>query len=121
MFVDLPTAIEHIRAGRLRTLAVTTATRSEALPDIPSVGEFLPGYESSFWAGLGAPRNIPSKMVQILNKEINAALNDPAVKARISGLGGNEFPGSPIQFGTLLADETAKWAKVIRAANIKPE
>ena len=102
-------------------LAVTTATRSEALPDIPTVGEFVPGYEASAWYGVGAPKNTPAEIVDKLNKEINAALADPKIKARLADLGGTVLAGSPADFGKLIAEETEKWAKVIRAANIKPE
>ena len=114
-------SIEHIRAGKLRALAVTTATRSEALPDIPTVGEFVPGYEASAWYGIGAPKNTPAEIIDKLNKEINAALADPKMKARLADLGGTVLAGSPADFGKLIADETEKWGKVIRAANIKPE
>ena len=109
------------RAGKLRALAVTTATRSEALPDIPTVGDFVPGYEASVWFGIGAPKGTPAEIVDKLNKEINAALADPKIKARIADLGGTALAGSPAEFGKLIADETEKWAKVIRAANIKAE
>ena len=121
MFVTVPATIEHIRAGKLRALAVTTATRSQALPDIPTVGEFVPGYEASAWFGIGAPKNTPAEIVEKLNKEINAGLADPKIKARLADLGGTVLPGSPADFGKLIADETEKWGKVIRAANIKPE
>ena len=114
-------SIEHIRAGKLRALAVTTATRSEALPDIPTVGEFVPGYEASAWFGVGAPKNTPAEIIDKLNKEINAGLADPKIKARLADLGGTVLAGSPADFGKLIADETEKWGKVIRAANIKPE
>jgi tripartite-type tricarboxylate transporter receptor subunit TctC len=100
---------------------VTTATRSPALPDIPTVGEFLPGYEMSCWQGIGAPKNTPPEIVDRLNKEINAILADPKIKARFAEVGGTPLPGSPADFGKLIADETEKWGKVIRAANIKPE
>ena len=120
-FPTMPASIEHIRAGRLRALAVTTATRSDALPDIPTVGEFLPGYEGSNWYGLGVPKATPAEIVNKLNKEVNAALDDPKMKARLADLGGTPLPGSPAQFGKLIADETEKWGKVIRAANIKPQ
>ena len=100
---------------------MTTATRSEALPDIPTVGDFVPGYEASAWLGIGAPKNTPAEIVDKLNKEINAALADPKIKARLADLGGTVLAGSPADFGKLIADETEKWAKVIRAANIKPE
>ncbi len=121
LFGGIPTTIEHIRTGKLRALGVTTATRSEALPDVPALSELLPGYESSYWAGLGAPRNTPVQIVEKLNSEINAALADPEAKARLAELGGSMFPGSPAQFGKHIADETEKWAKVIRTANIKAE
>ena len=120
MFGNMPSSIEHIRAGKLRPLAVTTAARSEALPDLPPVGDFVPGYEASTWQGLGAPGNTPAEIVDKLNKEINAALSDPKIKARLADLGGTVLSGSPADFGKLIADETEKWGKVIRAANIKP-
>ena len=113
--------IGYIRAGKLRALAITTATRSEVLPDIPTIGEFVPGYEASSIFGLGAPKSTPAEIVDRLNKEINAALVDPKFKAQLANLDGTVLGGSPAHFGKLLADETAKWAKVIRAANIKPE
>jgi tripartite-type tricarboxylate transporter receptor subunit TctC len=100
---------------------VTTATRSDALPDIPAVGDFLPGYEASDWYGIVAPRNTPAVVVEQLNKEINAGLADPKLKARLADLGGITLTGPPAQFGKLIADETEKWGKVIRAANIKVE
>jgi tripartite-type tricarboxylate transporter receptor subunit TctC len=121
MFGNMPSSIEHIRAGKLRPLAVTTAARSEALPDLPPVGDFVPGYEASTWQGLGAPGNTPAEIVGKLNKEINAALSDPKIKAKLADLGGTVLSGSPADFGKLIADETEKWGKVIRAANIKPE
>jgi len=113
-------SIEYVRAGKLRALAVTTATRSEALPDLPTVGEFVPGYEASGWYGIGAPKNTPTEIVDKLNKETNAALADPKMKARLLDLGGTPMPMTPADFGKLIAEETEKWAKVIRAANIKP-
>src|SRR5262245_56343786 len=121
MFTSMPSVIEYIRAGRLRALAVATATRSDALRDIPTVGEFLPGYEGGIWYGLGAPKATPAEIVNKLNKEVNAALADPKMKARLADLGGTPLLGSPVQFGKLIAEETEKWGKVIRAANIKPE
>ena len=121
MFVNTAASIEYIRAGRLRALAVTTATRSDALPGIPTVAEFLPGYEASGWFGIGAPKATPAEIVEKLNKEINAGLVDPKMKARLADLGGTVLPGSPADFGKLIADETEKWAKVIRSANIKAE
>jgi tripartite-type tricarboxylate transporter receptor subunit TctC len=113
--------IAYIRAGQLRALAVTAATRSEAFPDIPTVGEFVPGYEASTVFGIGAPRNTPAEIVDKLNKEVNAALADPEFKARLAHLDGTALGGSPADFGKLIADETEKWGKVIRLANIKPE
>jgi tripartite-type tricarboxylate transporter receptor subunit TctC len=120
-FGPMPSAIEHIKAGSLRALAVTSGTRSEALPDIPTVAESLPGYEALSWFGIGVPKNTPAWIVEKLNKEINAALADPQIKARLADLGGTVLPGTPADFGKLIADETEKWAKVIRAAGIKSE
>jgi tripartite-type tricarboxylate transporter receptor subunit TctC len=114
-------SIEHIRAGRLRALAVTTATRSAALPDIPTLGEFVPGYEASGWYGVCVPKATPIEIVDRLNKEINAGLADPKINARIADLGAEPMPTTPTEFGKFIADETEKWAKVIRAANIKPD
>ena len=121
MFAATAASIEYIRAGKLRALAVTTATRSEALPDIPTVGEFVPGYEASGWFGIGAPKNTPAEIIDKLNKEINAALADPKMKARLADMGGTVLAGSPADFGKLIADETEKWAKVVKFAGIKPE
>jgi tripartite-type tricarboxylate transporter receptor subunit TctC len=119
-FDTLPSSIEYIRAGKLRPLAVTTATRSEALPDIPTVGDFVPGYEASAWSGIGAPKKTPAEIIHKLNKEINAGLTDPKLKARFADLGATMFPpGSPTDFSKLVADDTEKLGKVIRAANIK--
>ena len=120
MFLSPAASIEYIRSGRLRALAVTSATRWEGLPDLPTVVDFLPGYEASAWFGVGAPKNTPSEIIDKLNKEINAALSDPKIKARLADLGGTVLSGSPADFGRLIADETEKWGKVIRAANIKP-
>ena len=120
-FMGLSVAVEHIRSGKVRALAVTTATRSDVLPDIPTVGDFVPGYESSGWVGVGAPKNTPAEIVEKLNKEINAALADPKTKVRLADMGGAVFSGSPADFGNVIAEETEKWGKVIRAANIKPE
>src|SRR5262245_27011383 len=120
-FDNLASSIEHIKAGKLRALAVTTTTRSEALPDIPTVADFVPGYEASAFFGIGAPKGTPADVVDKLNKEINAALASAMMKARIAGLGGMLLGGSPAEFGQLIASDTEKWAKVIRAANIKPE
>jgi tripartite-type tricarboxylate transporter receptor subunit TctC len=121
MFEPTISTIEYVRAGKLRALAVTSATRSELLPDIPTVGEFLPGYEASQWYGIGAPKGTPAEIVERLNREINAGLADPRLKARLADLGGVPMPMNPAEFGTLVAAETEKWGKVIRTANIKPE
>jgi len=121
MFLSPAASIEYIRSGRLRALAVTSATRWEGLPDLPTVVDFLPGYEASVWFGVGAPKNTPNEIIDTLNTEINAALSDPKLKARLADLGGKVLPGSPTDFGKLIADETEKWGKVIRAANIKAE
>jgi tripartite-type tricarboxylate transporter receptor subunit TctC len=120
-FASVPASIEYIRAGKLRALAVTAAARWEALPDVPALGESLPGYEAILWSGVGVPKNTPTEIVEKLNKEINAALADPKLKARLADLGGTVLPGSPADFGKLIADETEKWGKVIRAAGIKAE
>jgi tripartite-type tricarboxylate transporter receptor subunit TctC len=121
MFGPLPASIELIRAGKLRPLAVTTTTRSEALPNIPTVGEFVPGYEASGWNGVGAPKKTPVEIVDKLNKEINAGLADPNIKARLADLGGTPLAGSPIDFGKLVADETEKWAKVVKFSGARAE
>jgi len=121
MFPATVSSIEYIRDGRLRALAVTTATRSELLPDIPTVDQFVPGYEASGWFGLGAPKATPAEIVEKLNKEINAGLADPKIKTRLADLGGTPLVGSPADFGKLVADDTEKWGKVVRAANIKPD
>jgi tripartite-type tricarboxylate transporter receptor subunit TctC len=120
MFPGTAASVEYIRAGRLRALAVTTATRSQVLPDVPTVGDFVPGYEASLVDGLGAPKNTPPEIIDRLNTEINAGLADPGIKARLADLGGAVLPGSPAEFGKLIAEETEKWAKVIRVGNIKP-
>jgi tripartite-type tricarboxylate transporter receptor subunit TctC len=120
-FATMTASIAHIRAGRLRPLAVTTTRRSEALPDIPSVSDFVPGYEASSWFGLAAPKDTPPAVVEALNREVNAGLADPRIKARLEDMGGMVLAGSPAAFGTLIADETEKWGTVIRAANIKAE
>jgi tripartite-type tricarboxylate transporter receptor subunit TctC len=120
-FASMPSSIAYIRAGKLRALALTTATRSEALPDLPTVGEFVPGYEASGWYGIGAPRNTPVELIDKLNKEINAGLADPKLRARLADVGGDVLALSPADFGKHIAEETEKWGKVIRAANIKPE
>ena len=121
LFTNLALLIGYIGTGKLRALAITTATRSDALPDIPTIGEFVPGYEASSVFGLGAPRNTPTEIIDRLNKEINAGLADPKFKARLANLDGMALGGSPADFGKLIADETGKWGKVIRLANIKPE
>ena len=121
MFVGFTESIGYIKAGKLRALAVTTAARSLALPDIPTVGEFVAGYEASGWFGVGAPRNTPAEIIDTLNKEINAGLADPKMKAQLADLGGTPLADSPAEFGKLISDETEKWAKVIRAAGIKAE
>jgi tripartite-type tricarboxylate transporter receptor subunit TctC len=120
-FEATPASIGYIRAGTLRALAVTTTRRSEALPDIPTVAEFVPGYEASAWFGVGAPKATPAEIVEKLNKEINAGLADPKIEARLATLGGDVLALSPADFGKLIADETEKWGKVIRALNIKAE
>jgi tripartite-type tricarboxylate transporter receptor subunit TctC len=121
MFDNLPSSIEYVRTGKLRALAVTTAARSPALPDIPTVGDFVPGFEASVWQGIGAPRNTPPGIVERLNKEINAALADPKVSTQLANLGSTVLALSPAELGQLIADETDKWGKVIRVANVKPE
>ena len=121
MFPTTVSSIGYIRSGRLRALAVTTETRSEVLPDIPTVAEFVPGYEASAWFGIGAPRGTSAEVIDKLNKEINAGLADPKLRARLADLGGIVIGGSPADFGKLIADETEKWAKVIKFAGIKAE
>jgi len=121
MFDNIPTSIEHIRAGKLRALAVNTATRLEMLPDLPTVGEFLPGFEASAFFGFGVPRNTPAEIVSKLNREVNAGLADPKMKARIAELAGPVLPGSPAEFGKVIAEETEKWGKVVKFAGIKPD
>jgi tripartite-type tricarboxylate transporter receptor subunit TctC len=118
-FDNLPASIEHIRTGRLRPLAVTTALRLQALPDLPTVGEVLPGYEASAWSAIGVPKNTPAEIVERLNKEINAGLGDPKIKARLADLGAMTFAGSPADFSKFIVEETEKWGKVMRAAHIK--
>jgi tripartite-type tricarboxylate transporter receptor subunit TctC len=121
MFDTTPASIEHIRAGQIRPLAVTTAIRSEVLPELPTVGDFVPGYEVSSWYGVGAPKNTPAEIVDALNKEINAGLADPKMKAKFANFDGIALAGSPADFGKLMADETEKLGKVIRAAQLKVE
>ena len=121
LFDNLPTSLEYIKSGKVRPLAVTTATRSDSLPDLPTMNEFVPDYEVSSWFGIGVPRNTPTEIVDKLNTEISAALADPNIKARVVELGSTVLLGSPADFAKLIAEETAKWAKFIRTANIKPE
>ena len=121
LFNSPPASIEYIKAGALRALAVTTATRAEALPDIPTVGEFVPGYEASQWYGVGVPKDTPTEIVDKLNKEINAGLADAKMNVRLADLGGTVLAGSPADFGKLIADETEKWGDVIPALNIKAD
>jgi tripartite-type tricarboxylate transporter receptor subunit TctC len=121
IFDPMPESIQFIRAGKLRALAVTTVARSESLPDVPTVADFVPGYDTSTWLGLGLPRNTPTEIVDKLNKEINAGLADPTIKARFAELGGTVLPGSHAEFRKLIVEETEKWAKVIQTAHIKAE
>jgi tripartite-type tricarboxylate transporter receptor subunit TctC len=121
MFGTMPASIEYIRAGKLRALAVTSARRSEALPDLPRVGDSLPGYETSAWQGVGAPKNTPVEIIDRLNKEINAGLADPKINARVADMGGTALAGSPADFGKLIADETEKWGKVVKFSGAKPD
>jgi tripartite-type tricarboxylate transporter receptor subunit TctC len=120
-FAPISACIEYVRTGKLRALAVTTATRSAALPNAPPLGDFVPGYEMSAWYGIGAPKNTPVAIVDRLNSEINSGLADPGMIARLSSLGSSAFPVSPSSFGKFIAAETEKWAKVIKAAGIKAE
>jgi tripartite-type tricarboxylate transporter receptor subunit TctC len=120
-FDPILSSLEHVKSGKLRALAVTTSTRSPALPDIPTVGEAVPGYESVGWVGLGVPRHTPVQIVEKLNAETNAGLADAAIKVRLAGLGGTALSGSPAEFGRLIAEQTERWGNVIRTANIKPE
>jgi tripartite-type tricarboxylate transporter receptor subunit TctC len=119
MFDNIPTCAEHVKSGKLRGLAVTSTTRSAVLPDLPTVGDFLPGYEASAWYGIGAPKNTPTEVIDRLNKEINAILADPAAKARFAEIGAFLLPGSAADFGKLLADETEKWGKVVKFSGAK--
>jgi tripartite-type tricarboxylate transporter receptor subunit TctC len=121
MFDGMAASIGHIKGGTVRALAVTTAKRAEALPDLPTVGDFLPGFEASAWYGVAAPGNTPSEVIDKLNKEINAAFAAPAIKERLSELGGVVLAGSPAAFGKVIAEETEKWRKVVLAASIKAE
>jgi tripartite-type tricarboxylate transporter receptor subunit TctC len=120
-FATMTASIGHIRSGKLRPLAVTTATRSEVLPEVPTVGDFVPGYEASSWFGVAAPKDTPAAIVDSLNREINAGLADPRIRARLADMSGMPLTGLPADFGRLIADETEKWGKVIRAAHIKAE
>ena len=121
MFGTMPASIEYVGAGKLRPLAVTSARRSELLPDLPTVGDFVPGYETSAWQGIGAPKNTPTEIINKLNKEINAGLADPKIKARVADMGGTVLAGSPTDFGKLIADETEKWGKVVKFSGAKPD
>jgi len=120
-FASVPSSIAYINADRLRALAITSAQRSEALPDLPTVGEFVPGYETSLWLGLGAPKGTPAEIIDTLNQETNAALTNPKNKARLADLGGTMLPGTPADLGKLIADESEKWAKLIKFAGIKAD
>jgi tripartite-type tricarboxylate transporter receptor subunit TctC len=121
LFAATPGTTDYISTGRLRALAVTTAARAEVLPELATVGDFVPGYEASQWYGISAPKNTPTEIVDRLNKEINAAIADPGMKARFAAIGGEPLPGTPAGVGKLIAEETEKWGKVVRAAGIKPE
>ena len=121
MFDNLPSSIGHIRAGRLRALAVTTANRDKALPDLPTVAETVPGYEASAWFGMAVPQGTPREIIDKLNKQVNAALADPAMQAKLAELGGSLIPGTPEDFGKLIAEETEKWAKVVKASGATAE
>jgi tripartite-type tricarboxylate transporter receptor subunit TctC len=120
-FDNLPASIEHIRSGKLRALAVGTATRSDQLPNVPTMGEFLPGFEASAFVAIGVPKNTPAEIIERLNREINAGLADPKLKARLADIGGAAFVSAPAELSKYMVDETEKWGKVIRAANIKAE
>ena len=121
MFATTPGTTDYVRTGRLKGLAVTTASRAKVLPELPTIGEFLPGYEASQWYGVGAPKSTPAEIVDKLNKEINAALADPTMKARFAEIGGEVLPGSPADFGKFIAEETEKWEKVVKFAGLKPD
>jgi len=121
MFTTMPASIQYVRAGKLRALAVTTTTRSEALPDVPTVSEFVPGYEASVWYGVGAPKKTPVEIIEKLNREINAALADPKLKARLADLGAEPMSMTPAEFAKFVADETEKWGKVVKFSGAKAE
>jgi len=121
LFATAPGTTDYVKTGKLRALAVTSATRAEVLPELPPVADFVPGYDTSQWYGMCAPKKTPQDIVDRLHKEINVAIAEPAMKARLAALGGEPLPGSPAEFGKLIADETEKWAKVVRTAGIKPE
>jgi len=118
MFDNMPSSLPHIQGGKLRALGVTTAKRSDALPDVPTVAETVPGYEASAWFGVGVPKGTPPDVIDKLNKEVNAALQDEKVKAKLAELGGVLIPGTPADFGKVVAEETDKWAKVIKSAHV---
>ena len=121
LFAAAPGTADYVRTGKLRALAVTTAARMPELPEVPTVGDFVPGYEASQWYGFAAPKNTPAEIVDKLNREINVAITDPGMKARLAAIGGETIPGSPADFGRLISDETEKWGKVVHTAGIKPE
>jgi tripartite-type tricarboxylate transporter receptor subunit TctC len=121
LFDNLPASLEYVKAGKVRALAVTTARRTAALPDLPTIGEFVPGYEASLWWGVGVPKNTPIEIIDKLNKEINVCLADPKMKAQLAGLGAEVLAGSPADFSDLIAQETEKWGKVIKFAGIKAD
>jgi tripartite-type tricarboxylate transporter receptor subunit TctC len=121
LFDNLPPSLEYIKAGKVRALAVTTARRAEALPDLPTVGEFVPGYEASLWWGIGVPKNTPVEIIDKLNKEINVGLADPKMKAQLAELGAEVLAGSPVDFGKLIVQDTEKWGKVVKFAGLKAD
>jgi tripartite-type tricarboxylate transporter receptor subunit TctC len=121
LFATAPGTSDFISTGKLRALAVTSAARAELLPELPTVGDFVPGYETTQWYGMGAPAKTPTEIVSKLNREINAAIADPAMKARLAAIGGEPLPGPPADFGKLISEETEKWAKVVRSAGLKAE